>query len=400
MGKSLSDGGLLDEAIERLPDAVRLRRQLHQHPEIGLHLPATQDAILANLQGLPVTTRLGTTTSSVTAVLEGEKPGPTILLRADMDALPMPEDTGFEFSSRVENAMHACGHDLHVAMLMGAAHMLSERRGELAGRVLFMFQPGEEGYHGARFMLEDGLLDGVGEVTSAFAIHASPSVPAGTIAIKGGSLMASADQLFITIVGRGGHASAPHHALDPIPVACEIVQAIQTMITRSVDAFDPAVVTIAQIVAGTTSNVIPETAKIIGTIRAVSEHTRRLVHDNLRRVADGIAAAHGASVEFEIEHGYPVTINHVGPAAEVSRIATDILGPKRVINIANPVMGAEDFSYVLQRVPGAMAFLGATPVGGDPRTAAPNHSNRAVFNEESMSAGIALYTAVALDHLQ
>ena len=397
-------GTLIDEANELLPAAVRLRRKLHERPEIGLELPFTQDAILDAISGLPLQIHTGQQLSSIVAVLEGGLPGPTMLLRGDMDALPLHEDTDLPFESGVDGAMHACGHDTHVAMLAGAARLLSDRRAELPGRVLFMFQPGEEGYQGARYMLEEGMLDAFGPdtaspVTGAFALHISTMAPSGTINLRGGTQMASADTVRITVTGRGGHASAPHAALDPIPIACEIVQAIQTMITRRIDVFDPAVVTIAQIVAGTTNNIIPETAMIYGTIRAVSERTRNKVHDELKRVAQGIAAAHDSSVEVEIELGYPVTVNDMGYAGEVTKAATDLLGAQRVNAMPNPVMGAEDFSYVLQKVPGAMAFLGGCLPELNPRSAAPNHSNRVVFHEDAMAAGIAMYGAMALRHL-
>src|SRR5690606_18109650 len=252
-------------------------------------------------------------TTSVVAVLDGDEPGPTILLRGDMDALPMPEDTGLDFRSRVDGAMHACGHDAHTAMLAGAARLLAGRRGQLRGRVAFMFQPGEEGDGGALHMLEEGLLetvsDGAEPVSMAFAIHQSPSIPSGLIACKGRSIMASADEFAITVRGRGGHASMPHQAGDPIPVAAEIITAIQGMVTRRVDAFDPAVVTVAKLRAGTTTNVIPETATMWGTIRAVSARTREAVMADLERVASGIASAHGATAEVELHPGYPVTVN-------------------------------------------------------------------------------------------
>jgi amidohydrolase len=400
------DHSLLLEARDVLPDAIRLRRRLHARPEVGLHLPRTQEEVLVALDDLPVTVATGGSTSSVVATLEGARPGPTVLLRGDMDALPMPEDTGLPFASEVDGAMHACGHDTHVAMLAGAAHLLAARRDELTGRVVLMFQPGEEGHHGARFMLEEGLLD-VGPladgspspVSGAFALHVTSLLPSGTINLRGGTMMASSDTMRIVVRGRGGHASAPHQALDPIPVACEIVQAIQTMITRRIDVFDPAVVTVGHIKAGTTTNVIPETAEILGTIRAVSERTRRRVHDGVRRVADGIAAAHEAGAEVEVELGYPVTVNDLGYAGFASQVARDLLGSERVTTMSSPVMGAEDFSYVLQEVPGALAFLGATPPGVDPRRAAPNHSNRVLFDEEAMVTGIAVYTQVALAHL-
>jgi hippurate hydrolase len=211
--------------------------------------------------------------------------------------------------------------------------------------------------------------------------------------------MASADKLLITITGKGGHASEPHRTLDPIPVACEVVQALQVMVTRSVDVFDPAVVTVGRISAGTTNNIIPETAHIEGTIRAVSERTRSKVHDGIRRVAEGIAAAHGCAVEVEVEHGYPVTVNDDSFADHVLGLAGELVGSDRVVRQPNPVMGAEDWSYVLQRIPGAMMFLGGTELDRNPATAPPNHSNRVVFDEASMATGIAAYAAVALDHL-
>jgi hippurate hydrolase len=392
--------GVLDSAGGQLDAAIELRRRIHSQPELGLELPTTQAAVLEALDGLPLTVTTGGTSSSVVAVLDGDRPGPTVLLRGDMDALPMPEDTGLDYASTVDGAMHACGHDAHVAMLAGAAKLLVARRGDLVGRVAFMFQPGEEGHHGAREMLDEGLLDLVatdGEpVSLAFAIHQSPSIPSGMITTKGRSIMASADELQITVRGRGGHASMPHHAADPIPIACEIVTAIQAMVTRRVDAFDPAVVTIAKIRAGTTTNVIPETATLWGTIRAVSEKTRSSVMSDLERLAQGIASAHGATAEVELSDGYPVTVNDDGAAAFALETATALLGAKATLEMPAPVMGAEDWSYVLQQVPGAMAFLGTRPAGVAPAAVAPNHSNRMVLDESAMAVGIATYAGVAL----
>jgi hippurate hydrolase len=400
-------GDLHDAAGDLLADAVVLRRQLHEWPELGNHLPRTREAVLAALEGLPLDITLHQTTSGLAAMLDGGRPGPTVLLRGDMDALPMPEDTGVEFTSRVEQCMHACGHDTHTAMLVGAARLLSARRDELHGRVLFMFQPGEEGHHGARYMLEEGLLDlptradaSASPVTGAFALHITSSLPAGWLGTRPGPVMASSDELRITVTGAGGHASEPHRARDPIPVACEIVQALQTMVTRRIDVFDPTVVTIARITAGTTYNVIPETAEILGTIRAVSERTRAKVHDGVRRVAEGIAAAHDVSVEVHLTHGYPVTVNDGGAARRTLELAgTVVAGRGRAVELPNPIMGAEDFSYVLQQVPGVMMFLGGTPHGQDPASAAPNHSNRVMFDEGAMATGIAMYAAWAIDHL-
>ena len=384
---------ILADAERVAADAIQLRRRIHRHPEIGLALPRTQAAVLEALDGLGLETRAGQRTTSVIARLSGGKPGPTILLRADMDALPLREATGLPFASEVDGAMHACGHDAHVAMLVGAARVLARRRAELAGSVLFMFQPGEEGYHGARVMLEEGLLDGAASPTGAFALHVTHREAAGVITTRPGPMLASGDTVQITVRGKGGHASAPHDCLDPIPVACEIVQAFQTLVTRRVNVFDPAVITIAKIEAGTTRNVIPETAHLLGTVRTVSELTRERVLEGVRRVADGIATAHGAEAAVELIRGYPVTSNDAGFAEFVLDTAREVLGAERVTPMRHPVMGSEDFSYVLQRVPGAMANLGTRPDGGE---VYPNHSNRMLLNETALASGIALHVAVAL----
>jgi hippurate hydrolase len=398
---------LREASQDLLDDMVALRRTLHQWPEIGNDLPITRENVLEALDGLPLDVTLHETTSGIAAVLDGGKPGPTVLLRGDMDALPLTEDTGLDFTSRSEGCMHACGHDTHTAMLVGAAKLLSGQRADIAGRVLFMFQPGEEGNHGARFMLEEGLLDlparadgSASPVTGAFALHITSALPSGWLSCRGGSIMAAADTLYITVKGRGGHASEPFRALDPIPIACEIVQSLQTMITRRIDVFDPAVVTVGKIVAGTVNNIIPETAEIEGTIRAVSERTRRAVHDGIRRVAEGIAAAHDAEVIVRLEDGYPVTINDTTQADIALELASDLVGADKTIRLPNPIMGAEDFSYVLQEVPGAMVFLGGTPADRNLATAAPNHSNRVMFDEQAMVTGTAMYAAMALNHLR
>jgi hippurate hydrolase len=398
---------LREQANDQLSAAVDLRRRLHQWPEVGNQLPITRDTVLGALEGLPLDLTLHHKTSGVGALLTGAKPGPTILLRGDMDALPMPEDTGLDFSSKVDGTMHACGHDTHTAMLVGAAKMLSERRDDLAGRVLFMFQPGEEGHHGAKYMLDEGLLDVApmadgtpSPVTGAFALHITSAMPVGMLSVKGGAIMASSDHMLITVHGRGGHASEPHRALDPIPIACEIVQSMQTMVTRRIDVFDPSIITVGRITAGTTNNVIPETAVIEGTIRAVSEATRKRVHAGIQRVAEGIAAAHEATVTVDITLGYGVTANDNSFASFATDAAAEIVGADHVFQMPHPVMGAEDFSYVLEAVPGSMMFLGGTAPDVNPGTAAPNHSNRVMFDEHAMAAGMAIYSAVAIRHLE
>ncbi|MFC4001459.1 M20 family metallopeptidase [Prauserella oleivorans] len=393
--------GLAAEARALQADTVALRRELHRHPEIGLNLPRTQQAILDAIAVLPLEVTTGRTTTSVTAVLRGRRPGPAVLLRGDMDALPMPEDTGEEFASTVPGVMHGCGHDTHVAMLVSAARLLSAHANELAGSVVFMFQPGEEGYHGARHMIHDGVLDAAGErVERAFGLHIYPNFPSGQIRTRAGALMASADTFSVRVTGKGGHGSLPHNAVDPVPAAAAMVGALQTMVTRRVNVADPAVVSVTRIEAGTTTNVIPETAVLEGTIRALSEATRARVHAELPTVCDGIAAAHGCRALIDIEPGYPPTINDADEAARVLGLAAEVLGAPNAAEMAAPIMGAEDFSYVLQRVPGAFAFLGACPPGTDPDDAASNHSNRARHHEDAMANGVAMYAAYALDTLR
>jgi amidohydrolase len=376
-----------------LPDAIQLRRAIHAEPEVGLDTPKTTARVKAALAGLPLEIREGPSTSGVMAILRGPDNGRTVLLRGDMDALPLTEDTGLPFASQVAGAMHACGHDTHVAMLAGAARALCERRDRLPGSVMFMFQPGEEGWHGARFMIEDGLLDPLPD--AAFALHISPNVPHGAIACRTGSMLASSDKIRIRVKGKGGHASMPHDALDPIPVACEIVMALQAFATRRVGVNDPAVITIARIESGTTDNIIPEFARLWGTIRTLSERTRKTAIEGVERVAKGVAAAHGAEAEVEIEPGFPVTVNDDRVVRRIEETATTLFGAGAWIRMPHPLMGAEDFSYVLQRTPGAMAMLGGTPEGGDYRSCCALHSNKMMIDESVMARGIAMHCAMA-----
>ena len=393
---SLAD--LLPEAAELLPDAVALRRRLHQNPELGLQLPETTAAVLESLDGLDLEIAQGPSTSGLVATLRGAKPGPAIVLRGDMDALPMPEDTGLPFASKHAGRMHACGHDAHTAMLVGAARLLAGRRSELAGSVRFLFQPGEEGHFGALRMLKDGLLDGDPQPSACFAIHIAPQIPCGVVSSRPGAVLAAADVFRIELRGRGGHASMPHQTLDPVPVACELVQALQTFVTRRIDAFDPVVLTVASIEAGTTNNVIPETAVISGTLRSVSERARELAQQGIERVAAGVAAAHELEADVRVERGYPVTVNDADFSAVTRQVAVELLGEGGYHEMPNPMMGAEDFSYLLQRYPGALVFLGVKPSGEGPP--APCHSNRMLLNENGMTPGIALYSAIALRTLK
>lgn len=395
----------LDEAQELLPGAITIRRRIHKRPELGLQLPETTQAVLDGLAGLDVEIARGPSTSGLMVSLSGTKPGSqtgrTILLRGDMDALPMPEETGLDFASEIPGRMHACGHDSHTAMLVQAVHLLHRHRDELAGTVKFMFQPGEEGHAGARKMIEDGLLDADPKPDAAFALHIFPNFKAGAIAGKPGPLLASVDTWTIKVKGEGGHASMPHLAVDPVPVACEIGLALHAMVTRRTNVFDPIVLTLGKISGGTASNIIPEVVDMLGTLRTTSEAARKIAHDGIRRVAANIAAAHSCEADVVIRGGYPVTVND-GTFVDFARgVATDLLGADNYIPMQAPFMGAEDFSYVLQRMPGCMMFLGVMPDGHDGHShVASCHSNHMILNEDAMAAGIAMHAAVATRFLE
>ncbi|MGS0686031.1 M20 metallopeptidase family protein [Nakamurella sp. GG22] len=393
---------LLGDARAIQDRTVGLRRRIHRQPEVGLVLPLTKQAILDELSDLDLEIREATGTSAVLAILHGARPGPTVLLRGDMDALPLQEHTGLEFSSELDGVMHACGHDTHVAMLASAARVLAGRRDQLGGRVAFFFQPGEEGFHGAREALEEGLLGAAGAdadgnpIAGAFALHISATFRSGEINVRPGPLLASADHFVARVLGRGGHASAPHDALDPIPIAAEVVLALQSMVTRRVSIFDPAVVTVGRITAGTTNNIIPAYAELEGTMRTLSDATRADVRRRIRQVLDGVSAAHDTTATFELFEGYPVTENDPRVAAEVLALAAEMLGGDAAVEMPDPIMGAEDWSYVLQQHPGAMAFIGACPPDVDLAHAVPNHSNTVTFDENAFPAGVAMYAGMAL----
>lgn len=382
-----------------LEEAIALRRAIHADPEIGLRCDHTTAKIKAALAGLPLEYREGPSTSGLIAILRGQRGdnGRTVLLRGDMDALPMQEETGLPFASKVPGAMHACGHDSHTAMLVGAAKALAARRDALPGTVVFMFQPGEEGHHGAREMIRDGLLDDPAP-DAAFALHITPNAPAGVFTGRPGALLASTDTLHATIHGKGGHAAMPHDCLDPIPVACEIVGALQVMIARTVPVADPAVLTITQVHAGSSHNIIPSEARIMGTLRTLSPATREATRAAFRRTVEGIAAAHGMTAEVEIEEGYPVTLCDPRATAMIQGVAAE-LGAAWAPMPA-PMMGGEDFSYVLQQVPGAMAFLGVAPEGSDPATNPPLHNTRMTIDERVMARGIAMHCTLAERYLE
>ena len=397
---AMPDTSLIEAARALAPELVMLRRAIHAEPELGLHTPKTRDKVRMALAHLPLEWAEGPSTTGLVATLKGGAgDGPIVLLRGDMDALPMPEETGLDFASTIPGTMHACGHDAHVAMLAGAAELLCARRDSLAGEVRFMFQPGEEGWHGARFMLEDGLLGGEGTgrplPDAAFALHVMPNAPHGAVGGRAGPLLAAADQIEIVVEGAGGDASMPHQTLDPVPVACEIVTALQTLVTRQFNAHDPVVVTIARIEAGSAHNVIPDRAVMKGTMRTLSSEHRARLRDAIQLLAAGIAGAHGLMAQVTILEGFPVTICDARAVDFGERVAQGMFGGEAFLRLPAPIMGAEDFAYVLEKVPGAMFFLGVSHAGEDWSQCCGIHSTRMMLDEAVMPRGTALLAGMA-----
>ncbi|WP_433163847.1 M20 metallopeptidase family protein [Kribbella sp. CA-247076] len=389
---------LVEEAAAVAPELAELRRELHREPEVGLQLPKTQAMVLDALAGLPLEITTGKELTSVVGVLRGGQPGPTVLLRGDMDALPVVEETELEYASTNGN-MHACGHDLHTAGLVGAARLLSAHREELRGNVLFMFQPGEEGLGGAGYMLREGLLQATGDKPiAAYAIHVWSMAAKGLFQTRPGTVMAGSNQLHVTVHGKGGHGSSPYMSVDPVPVVAELVLALQTYATRRVNVFDPVVITVTQLEAGIAVNVIPNTARLGATVRTLSNETFDQLSRELPALARGIAAAHGCTVEATFAKQYPVTINDAGRTAGTSARLTEVFGAERVTPLDDPLMGSEDFSMVLAEVPGTFLMLGARPddVGEDGPS---NHSSVVRFDDAVLGDQAAALASLAVHHL-
>lgn len=378
---------------------IRLRRSIHREPELGLDLPRTQARVLDALNDLGLDIKTGARLSSVTAILRSATAGPTVLLRADMDALPVHEPDGSTIRSTFPGVMHACGHDLHVAMLVGAARLLTQC--EPPGNVIFMFQPGEETSAGARLMLEEGLLASAGErPVAAYALHVVPAMlPRGTVVTKPGTILGSSDIAEVTVLGTAGHSAMPHLAHDPVPVACQMVTALQTMVDRNFDAFDPVVVSVTRIEAGTSDNVIPDSAAFTISARAFTEKTRSRLRDEIRRLLRGIADAHGLDVSITFDERYPVTVNSAAETEFAAGVVRKTLGMQRMILSDRPLPAAEDFSFVLDEVPGTYLALGACPPDRNPAAAANSHSPEVVFDEEVISDGACLYAELAFHRL-
>ncbi|MGO1488263.1 MAG: M20 metallopeptidase family protein, partial [Arachnia sp.] len=387
--------------LARIDDElVTLRRDLHQIPEVGLDLPKTQARILEALDGLPLEISLGETLSSIIGVLRGGKQTDgdrdVVLLRGDMDALPVEELTGLDYASTNGN-MHACGHDLHMSLLVGAARALCDVQDELAGDVIFMFQPGEEGVDGCKYMLEEGLLDIAGaRPTAAYAIHVWSSLdPLGMFSTKPGPIMASSDVARVKVVGRGGHGSAPHLAKDPVPALAEMVTGTHSLVTRGFNVFDPVVVTVGLLQAGTIANVIPEEGRFEATMRTFSTASHTKLLSAMENMVEGVAAAHGVSAHFDLLEQYPVTVNDAEHADLVAATTTELFGEDRHSRWEAPLAGAEDFSRILEEVPGCFIGLSACPADLDPTNAPFNHSAYARFDDSVVADGALLLTELA-----
>jgi amidohydrolase len=391
----------LELAEQFRDEIITLRRALHQVPEYDLDLPKSQRLILDALEGLPLEITLGKELSSVTAVLRGGRgQGPVVLLRGDMDALPVTERTDVPFVSQHAGMMHACGHDLHVAGLVGAAKVLSAMQAELPGDVVFMFQPGEETSGGAPIMIREGVLDAAGRrADAAYGLHVgSAGQPLGMWSSRPGSFMAAADQLHVRVIGAGTHGSTPYRGKDPIPVICEMVTALQTMITRQFDVFDPVVLTVGRIAGGTKENIIPDDAVFDATVRTFSEATRTKVQQTSTQLVESMAAAHGLVAEVEYQIGYPVTVNDAAEYSFARDTIVDLFGADRFRERPNPRCGAEDMSYVLNEVPGVYLNLSACR-STDPDAAADNHSPLADFDDAILPDAAALLSELAVRRL-
>jgi amidohydrolase len=354
------------------------------------------DQIVADrLRRLAIEPQTGVGVTGVVGLIDGGKPGKTVLLRADMDALPIVEMGELPFRSENDGVMHACGHDGHVAMLLAAAKLLTERRGELRGQVKLMFQPAEEGGGGAMKMIDDGLMEAP-NVDAAFALHVDSLLDAGKLQLRPGPLFAAADRFTILVRGKGGHAAQPHLVVDPIVVASHIVIGLQTLVSREVDPDDRAVFTVGSIHAGTAENVIPDTASILGTLRTYTPALRSYLEQRIREMSAGIAASMRASAEVDWRPGYPPVINHESAIDLLNEVALETVGPGLSL-VGQPSMVAEDFSYLIERVPGAMFRLGIRkPSWTGPRA---HHTSDFDMDESALPTGTAMLAATAIRYL-
>ena len=396
----LDSKALLAEAAGHAQTLVGIRRELHQMPEFALDLPKTQARILESIEGLGEIT-LGKDLTSIALVIRGGKPGPTVLLRADMDALKVEEETGLEYAS-TNGFMHACGHDLHMAGAIGAAHLLATHKEELNGDVLIWFQPGEEGHHGADVMIEKGMLELTGSrPVAAYGLHVFTSLPLGAIACKPGPLMASAGDLHVSFHGSGGHGSMPWLSKDPVTPMVEAITALQNLINKSFDQFDPVILNVGWIRAGddATTNVIADSASFGATVRTFSEINTKKLHELAPKLIHSIAEGFGLRAEVEFGRATKVLMNDPASVERVEKVAKSLVGEAGYVPMQNPIAGGEDFASIVAEVPGAFVFVGACPPEIDYQTAPTNHSAKATFDDSVLPLCSALLVSLAMEHL-
>lgn len=396
----LDSKALLAEAAGWAQTLIGIRRELHQIPEFALDLPKTQARILAAIEGLGEIT-LGKDLTSIALVIRGGKPGPTVLLRADMDALKVEEKTGLEYAS-TNGFMHACGHDLHMAGAIGAAQILASHKDELNGDVLIWFQPGEEGHHGADVMIDEGMLELTGSrPVAAYGLHVFTSLPLGAIACKPGPLMASAGDLHVTFHGSGGHGSMPWLSKDPVTPMVEAIAALQNLINKSFDQFDPVILNVGWIRAGddATTNVIADSASFGATVRTFSEVNTKKLHELAPKLIHSIADGFGLSAEVEFGRATKVLMNDPASVERVERVAKSLVGEAGYVPMQNPIAGGEDFASIVAEVPGAFVFVGACPPQIDYQTAPTNHSAKATFDDSVLPLCSSLLVSLAMEHL-
>lgn len=396
----LDSKALLAEAAGWAQTLIGIRRELHQIPEFALDLPETQARILAAIEGLGEIT-LGKDLTSIALVIRGGKPGPTVLLRADMDALKVEEETGLEYAS-TNGFMHACGHDLHMAGAIGAAQILASHKDELNGDVLIWFQPGEEGHHGADVMIEEGMLELTGSrPVAAYGLHVFTSLPLGAIACKPGALMAAAGDLHVRFHGSGGHGSMPWLSKDPVTPMVEAIAALQNLINKSFDQFDPVILNVGWIRAGddATTNVIADSASFGATVRTFSEVNTKKLHELAPKLIHSIADGFGLSAEVEFGRATKVLMNDPASVERVERVAKSLVGEAGYVPMQNPIAGGEDFASIVAEVPGAFVFVGACPPEIDYQTAPTNHSAKATFDDSVLPLCSSLLVSLAMEHL-
>ena len=388
---------LLREVDEIMPGVVADRRHLHQHPEVGFHEFETARFIAERLQSLGLDeVRTGVAKTGVVGILRGAKPGKVVALRADMDALPIEEETSAEYRSLNPGVMHACGHDAHVSMMLGVARLLASKRDEIPGIVKFVFQPAEEGLGGAEAMVADGVLENP-RPDAMFGLHIWNETPSGVVQVRDTAALVASDGFKLTITGKGGHGALPQAAIDPIAIGSEIVMALQTVISRTIDPILPGVVTIGSFRSGNAGNVIPPKAELTGTIRSITEAERAEIHRQVKQIANGIARAMRAEVEFTLTWGTPATINTPAMAAIVRETAIELVGPDRVEDGPLKVV-SEDMSEFLNRVPGCYYFVGSrNPEKG---FVWGHHHAKFDIDEDAMAVGIGTMAGTALRYLQ